>query len=331
MRRVVSFLLFSIAIFFEVTAQEVQPLGIALENFEYPFPVQYISLENQQEKLKMAYMDVQPDQPNGKAIMLLHGKNFCGAYWEQTAKHLSNEGFRVIIPDQIGFGKSSKPKDLQYSFQLLAQNTKALLDTLGIEKTSVLGHSMGGMIATRFVLMYPQMTDKFILENPIGLEDWKVKVPYQPVEFWFENELDKTYEKIKHYQVENYYHGEWKQAYQPWVDLQAGWLLSPEYRTIAWNSALTYDMIFTQPVCYEFEYVQTPTLLIIGQLDRTALGKNFVSEEVKKTLGNYPQLGRITAEKIPNAQLAELQGVGHLPHIEAFEQFIQPLVTFLKE
>lgn len=329
MKRVIFFLLSTITIFFEVNAQEVKALGIALENFEYPFPVQYITLDNQKEKLKMAYMDVQPDQPNGKTIMLLHGKNFCGAYWEQTAKNLSRQGFRVIIPDQIGFGKSSKPKDLQYTFHLLAQNTKALLDTLDVNKTSVLGHSMGGMVATRFVLMYPQMVDKFILENPIGLEDWKVKVPYKPVEFWFENELDMTYEKIKSYQVENYYHGEWKSEYQSWVDLQAGWLLSPEYRTIAWNSALTYDMIFTQPVCYEFQYVKTPTLLIIGQLDRTALGKNFVNKEVKKTLGNYPELGKITAEKIPHAQLVELKGIGHLPHIEAFEQFIQPLVKFL--
>lgn len=331
MRRTIFFLLLTINLCLQVEAQKVQPLGIALENFEYPFPVQYITLDNQGEILEMAYMDVQPDEPNGKSVMLLHGKNFCGAYWEQTAKDLSNEGFRVIIPDQIGFGKSSKPKDLQYTFHLLAQNTKALLDSIGVEKTSILGHSMGGMVATRFSLMYPDQVDKLILENPIGLEDWKVKVPYKPVEFWFENELNKTYDKLKSYQVENYYHGEWKPEYQPWVDLQAGWLLSPEYRTIAWNAALTYDMIFTQPVSYEFEHVKAPTLLIIGQLDRTALGKNLVREEVRKTLGNYPELGKITAEKIPNAQLIELEGIGHLPHIEAYEQFIQPLVKFLNE
>ncbi len=311
------------------TAQEVKPLGIALENFEYPFPVQYISLDLQGEKLKMAYMDVQPEQPNGSTVMLLHGKNFSGAYWETTAEDLRDNGFRVIIPDQIGFGKSSKPVNLQYTFQLLAQNTKALLDSLGVEKTSVLGHSMGGMLATRFVLMYPETAEKLILVNPIGLEDWKVKVPYKTVDFWYQNELSQTYEKIRKYQTESYYHGEWKPEYQRWVNLQAGWLLSPEYPRIAWNSALTYDMIFTQPVVYEFENIQAPTLLIIGQLDRTALGKNFVSEEVRKTLGNYPALGKTTAEKIPDAQLVALEGIGHLPHIEAYEQFIKPLVDFL--
>lgn len=331
MKKHLQAILFFMLTIIQVLAQEVEPLGIALENFDYPYPVKYINLDVQEEKLKMAYMDVQPQQPNGKTIMLLHGKNFCGAYWGQVAKDLREEGYRIIIPDQIGFGKSSKPKDLQYSFQLLAQNTKKLLDSLGINKTSVLGHSMGGMVATRFVLMYPEVTDKFILENPIGLEDWKVKVPYKPVDFWFQNELSKTYEKIKNYQVESYYHGQWKPEYQRWVDLQAGWILSPEYRTIAWNAALTYDMIFTQPVVYEFENVQAPTLLIIGQLDRTALGKNFVEEEVRKTLGNYPELGKETARKIPDATLVELEGVGHLPHIEAYEQFIGPLVNFLNK
>jgi len=311
--------------------QEVRPLGIALENFDYSFPIGYLQLENQQEALEMAYMDVQPEQPNGKTILLLHGKNFCGAYWEQTARDLSAAGYRVIIPDQIGFGKSTKPVDMQYTFHLLAQNTKQLLDSLGVEQTSVLGHSMGGMLATRFVLMYPEMVDKFILENPIGLEDWKVKVPYHPVSYWYQQELQKDYASIKQYQLANYYDGQWEPRYDRWVNMLAGWTLSPQYPLVAWNAALTYDMIFTQPVLYEFPYIEAPTLLIIGQRDRTALGKGWVSEEVSATLGNYPELGRQTAESIPDAQLVELEDVGHLPHLEAYERFIEPLLTFLAE
>lgn len=322
---------FFILIFTGTDAQEVKPLGIGLENFAYPYPVRYIELDVQDERLHMAYMDVQPEKANGKTIMLMHGKNFCGAYWEQTAKDLSKAGYRVIIPDQIGFGKSSKPKDLQYSFHLLAQNTKKLLDSLNISETSVLGHSMGGMVASRFVLMYPEMIDKFILENPIGLKDWKVKVPYIGVDQWYRQELNKNYEKIKQYQLENYYDGKWKPEYDRWVNLQAGWTLSPEYRFIAWNAALTYDMIFTQPVVYEFPNIKAPTLLIIGQRDRTALGKNLVSKEVRETLGRYPELGRKTRDAIPNATLVELDDVGHLPHIEAYSRFIDPLLKFMED
>lgn len=312
-------------------SNKLKELGLNLENYEYPFAVRFITINSQGNTCKMAYMDVVPELPNGKSIMLLHGKNFNGAYWGQTAERLSDEGFRVIIPDQIGFGKSSKPENYHYTFQQLALNTKAVLDTLGIEKISVLGHSMGGMLATRFVLMFPERTDKFILENPIGLEDWKLKVPYKPVDWWYQSELKKTSEGIRKYQLESYYDNQWKPEYDEWVNLLAGWTLNREYPLIAWNAALTYDMIFTQPVCYEFSNVKAPALLIIGQRDRTALGKPLVSEEVRKTMGNYPELGRKTHEQIKNSQLVEIEGIGHLPHIEAFDRFISPLLKFLNE
>lgn len=313
-----------------VFAQDkMEALGANLENFNYPFKVSYITLNLQGEQCKMAYMDVKPQKENGKVILLLHGKNFSGAYWGRTAKELAASGFRIIIPDQIGFGKSTKPYHLQYSFHLLASNTKALLDTLNISKTAVLGHSMGGMLAVRFALMYPGITEKLILENPIGLEDYKLFTPYKPVDWWFQNELKNTYASIKKYQLENYYGGEWKPEYDPWVVMLAGWTLSPDYTRIAWNAARTYDMIITQPVLYEFSQLQAPTMLIIGQRDRTALSRNLADEKIRETLGNYPLLGKRTAEAIKGAELVEIEHVGHLPHIEAFGKFIAPLKSFL--
>ncbi|MBI0398762.1 alpha/beta fold hydrolase [Cyclobacterium marinum] len=310
---------------------DLQWLDIELANYDYPYPVSYLPLHIQKQELKMAYMDVKPDDYNGKNIVLFHGKNFNGAYWETTIEALTKEGYRVIVPDQIGFGKSSKPANFHYTFQQLARNTKALLDALQIKESAILGHSMGGMLATRFALMYPEFTEKLILENPIGLEDWKLKVPYRPVEWWYQNELKKSYKGIKKYQLENYYDNKWKPEYDQWVNLLAGWTLNSSYETIAWNSALTYDMIFTQPVVYEFQNISAPTLLIIGTRDRTALGKNLVSDEVRKTMGLYDQLGGITKDRIPNAELVELSNIGHLPHIENFDGFISPLLNFLEK
>nr|WP_321410635.1 alpha/beta hydrolase [uncultured Carboxylicivirga sp.] len=311
--------------------KQLQWLDIELSNYTYPYPVSTINLFVQNQELKMSYMDVKPENPNGRNIVLLHGKNFNGAYWKTTINALTKEGYRVIVPDQIGFGKSSKPDHFHYTFQQLAINTKTLLDSLNINKTAILGHSMGGMLATRFALMYPKITEKLILENPIGLEDWKLKVPYKPVEWWYQNELKKNYESIKKYQLVSYYDNKWKTEYDEWVNLLAGWTLNSEYKTIAWNAALTYDMIFTQPVVYEFGNVSSPTLLIIGTRDRTALGKPLVSEDVRKTMGLYNILGKETKKAIPNATLIEIENIGHLPHIEAFDQFIQPLLKFLKE
>jgi len=326
-------LILSVFAFIPMQAQTEQPrpLGLMLEDYTYPFPVSTINLDIQGQHLTMAYMDLKPAKPNGKTVVLLHGKNFSGAYWEQTANDLAKDGYRVIMPDQIGFGKSSKPTNIQYSFQLLSQNTKKILDELKITKIQLLGHSMGGMVATRFALMYPDTVEKLILENPIGLEDWKVWVPYQSVDDWYHSELKQDYEKIKNYQLTFYYDNKWKPQYDRWVNILAGWTLNKEiYATVAKNAAITYDMIFTQPVCYEFQNLKMPVLLIIGQRDRTALGKAKAPKDVQEKLGNYPVLGRETAKKIPNAKLAEIEGIGHLPHIEAYDRFIKPLKEFLK-
>lgn len=322
-------LFFSYSIFAQ--KEGVICLDVQLNNYNYPYPVAYLKLEQQQQSLQMAYMQVKPAKPNGKTVVLFHGKNFSGAYWQTTIAALSQEGYQVIVPDQIGFGKSSKPHHYHYTFHALAKNTKALLDQLEIKKAAVLGHSMGGMLATRFTLMYPELVEKLILENPIGLEDWKLKVPYKPVDWWYQLELKKDYESIRSYQLENYYDGKWKPEYDEWVNILAGWTLNSDYKRIAWNAALTYDMIFTQPVLYEFGKIQCPTLLIIGTRDRTALGKPLVPKTVRQTMGLYEQLGKQTQQAIPKSQLVEIPNIGHLPHIEAFDQFIKPLEAFLEQ
>src|ERR1700704_3231299 len=133
-----------------VNAQPAQrePYGIGLEGFAYPYPVQMLPLVNDGEQLRMAYMDVPPATPNGHTVVLLHGRNFPSSYWAPVIRTLSEAGYRVVVPDQIGFGKSSKPMaDLH--FDTLARNTIALLDPLGIAKAELVAHSLGGMLGVR--------------------------------------------------------------------------------------------------------------------------------------------------------------------------------------
>lgn len=175
------------------TALGANTVPPSIWNYTYPWPVQYFEFTSQRANLSMAYMDVHSRNTSfgsNKTITLLHGKNFCGATWEDTAHRLSTQGYRVIIPDQIGFCKSSKPPAYQFSLQQLARNTHQLLQTLGVESTYVLGHSMGGMLATRFALMYPEQTSHLVLTNPIGLEDWKaLGVPWRNLDALYKDEL----------------------------------------------------------------------------------------------------------------------------------------------
>ena len=323
---------FLLLIFCMAFGQDQRPvLDIMLTNYQYPYDVHFLNFKSQNQDLKMAYMDIQPGKPNGKTVVLLHGKNFNGAYWKTTVEALAKEGYRVIVPDQIGFGKSSKPIGYQFTFQQLAQNTKAVLDELKIDKIYLLGHSMGGMIATRFTLMYPETVEKLILENPLGLEDWKLVAPYASIDQNYQTELKANYESTKKYQSGFYYDNHWKPEYDEWVYLLTGWTKSPDYPQVALVNAKTSDMIFTQPVVYEFQNIKTPTLLIIGTRDRTAIGKNNVKDPVVAAkMGQYQILGKETQQKIKGSKLVEIENVGHLPHIEVFDQFIQPVKEFLK-
>ncbi|TSJ35903.1 alpha/beta hydrolase [Mucilaginibacter corticis] len=322
-------LIFILALFSQVARAQQD---ILLSTYPYPFPVSYLELNSQHQQLKMAYMDLRPQTPNGKTVILLHGKNFNGAYWKTTIGALNREGYRVIAPDQVGFGKSSKPAGYQFTFQQLAQNTKSLLDQLNIQKVYLLGHSMGGMIAVRFTLMYPAMVSKLVLLDPLGLEDWKRVAPYAPIDSGYRKEMKTDFAAAKKYQQENYYHGNWKPEYDEWAKLQTAWFGDPQYPTVAMDNALTSDMIFTQPVVYEFNLVKAPTLLIIGSLDRTAINRDLVKDPaLKAQMGQYPKLARQAQQQIAGAQLVIIDGVGHLPQIEAFDRFIVPLKKFLRQ
>jgi pimeloyl-ACP methyl ester carboxylesterase len=306
--------------------------GAELQGFPYPWPVARYDFTSQGQHLQMAYMDVHPaGTPNGRTVVLLHGKNFCATTWESTIRALTGAGYRVVAPDQIGFCKSSKPARYQFSFQQLAGNTHALLQTLGIDRAIIMGHSTGGMLAIRYALMYPDSTSRLVLVDPIGLEDWKAKgVPWQPVDQWYARELRTTADSIRNYERSTYYAGAWSPAYERWVQMLAGMYRGPGKAQVAWDSALLYDMIYTQPVVYELNHVSVPTLLVVGDKDTTAIGKDLAPPALRATLGNYPALGKAAAAAIPHATLIEFPDDGHAPQIQSPERFHKAVLDWLE-
>jgi pimeloyl-ACP methyl ester carboxylesterase len=305
-----------------------EPLGSALEGLPPPLPVSTLAASVEGQDVRLAYMDLAPTAaPNGRAVLLLHGKNFWCDYWADTARLLAGRGFRVVIPDQLGFGRSSKP-DVHYSFERLAVQTHELLEHLGVKRVAVVGHSMGGMLAVRFALMYPDAVERLVLENPIGLEDYREKVPYRTVEEWYRAGSAQTREQVvRFYQA---YFARWSDGFLRWPDAAFRMQGGADGVRVARASALTYDMIYTQPVVHDLPRLRAPALLVIGQADRTAVGKALVPKEVAATLGDMPALGRLAAKAIAGARLVELPDVGHIPHLEAPEAFHAALLDFLR-
>ena len=201
-------------------------------NFTYPWPLKLFRFTSQLQQVEMAFMDVaaaldnndsNSNNSNGgrsgdgvgdKVAVLMHGKNFCGATWEGTARRLSGAGYRVVIPDQVGFCKSSKPARYQFSLQQLCANTGALLRALGVPSAVVVGHSLGGMTAARCALMDPDAVAALVLINPLGLEDWMaLGVPHRDVDALYADERASNYSSVRAYQQKTYYLGEWNESY----------------------------------------------------------------------------------------------------------------------
>ena len=305
--------------------------GPELQGFVYPYELNSYFFESQGTHLKMGYMDTPASgKPNGRTVVLMHGKNFCGATWGDSIGVLSQAGYRVVTPDQIGFCSSTKPESYQYSFQQLATNTHALLEKLKVGKAVIVGHSTGGMLATRYALMFADQVEGLVLVNPIGLEDWKaLGVPYRTVDQWYQRELTLTADSVRAYEEKTYYVGRWQASYERWVDMLAGLNRGPGQRLVAWNSALLYDMIFTQPVVYEFKDLKAPTLLIVGDADTTAIGSDLASKEVREKIGRYAILGKQISAVIPKSTLVEFAGLGHAPQIENPDKFHDALLKWL--
>ncbi len=297
-----------------------------LTGYKYPFKTNSLALRSQEKSLQMSYMDVGP-KSSQKIALLLHGKNFAGYYWEDVANFLIKKGYRVIIPDQIGFGKSSKPQSYQFSFYQWSLNTYKLLDSLAINSVTIIGHSMGGMLATHMTYDRPGRVKKMILINPIGLEPYLKYAQYKDPSFFYERELAKTPDKFRNYQKNNYYDGKWSPKYESLLIPHIGQMNNPEWKKVAWNNALTYGPIFTEDITRLFSEIKRPVRLIIGTRDKTGPGRGWLKKGVKHKLGQYKKLAHKTKIAFPHALLYTLEGLGHMPHFESFPRFE---TTFLK-
>lgn len=288
-------------------------VSINMEDVPYPYPVDHLELNLFGQDLRMAYMDVRPaGEPNGRTVVLLHGASYYAMYWQETIEALRHAGFRVVAPDQLGWGRSSKAA-IPYSLNLHASNTHRLLEHLGISEAAVAGHSMGGMLATRFALMYPETTTHVVMVNQIGLtdnrkgRDWTDPMPDTDgldLQEIYENRLALEERRVV----------EWKPEFLEHVRIDWGWRLSAEWPRLALARALNTSARNIDTVVHDWPQIETKALVIAGEEDGP----------------DFPELARNVAESYPNAELVLFPNVGHNPHLEAPELFIPELIRFLE-
>jgi len=299
--------------------RDAKAVSITMEDVPYPHPVEFLSFSIHDEDVRLAYMAVAPvGTPNGRTVVLLHGMNFFGEYWTEAIDVLRRAGFRVVVPDQIGFGRSSKPV-IPYNFHDMARNTKRLLDALGVERAAIVGHSMGGMLAARFATQYPDVVERVVICNPIGLTDSRFDRPWTDEEAAYRRVLGQTWASaeagIRRYFAHD--SAAWKPEYEKYVRIHYGWTLSGDWPRLARVRARIQQAIYLDPVVHDWEHIQAPTLAIGGAEDGA----------------NFPARMQHLAETIPNGngRLHLIPNVGHVPHFEAPDRLYPVLLAFLRE
>ena len=305
-----------------------EPYGIDLEGFPYPYPVNLLPLVNDSEPLRMAYMDVAPAQANGRVVVLLHGRNFPSSYWAPVIKTLTDAGYRVVVPDQIGFGKSSKPSN-ELHFDTLARNTIALLDALQIPKADIVAHSMGGMLAVRIARAYPDRVGHLVLTAPIGLEDYRLYVPPVPTEKIMENEDKLTADGYRKQLETNYALKLSPEEVTPFIDSRFNIKGSAEYPRWLRAFVASYQMIYREPVVHEIPLLSQPTLFVMGADDHNAPGRPNAPEALRAKMGHNAELAQSLAALMPNAHAEVIANTGHLVFLEAREKYDALVLGFL--
>jgi pimeloyl-ACP methyl ester carboxylesterase len=305
-----------------------EPYGIGLEGFAYPYSVSMLPLVNDGEQVRMAYMDIAPATPNGRTVVLLHGRNFPSSYWAPVIKTLSEAGYRVVVPDQIGFGKSSKPAaDLH--FDTLARNTIALLDHLSIAKAELVAHSLGGMLGVRIARAYPDRIEHLLLAAPIGLEDYRLYVPPTPTEKILENEDRLTAEAYRKQLETNYSLKLPPEQVTPFIDARFNIKGSSEYPRWLRAFVNSAQLIYREPVAHEIPLLTQPVLFVMGADDHNAPGRPNAPEALRAKMGHNAELAQAFAAKMANARAEVIPDTGHLVFLEARQKFDELMLGFL--
>ncbi len=306
------------------TPTDVKPGSITCDECPYPYPSKYLDISVYSQDVRIAYMDVAPQgAANGHTVLLLHGNNFGGFYFKAVIDGLTKEGFRVIVPDQIGYGKSSKPI-APFNFNSQSRNTYLILQQEKVEKAMVVGHSMGGMLAARFATQYPKAVERVVLYNPIGLTDGRYDRPMQPIDEAYKQTLKSDYQSIRAGLARYVAHDPkaWNQEFETYTRIRYSWTLSADWPRLAMVQALIGQMLYADPVVYDWAHIQVPTLAFGGAEDML-LG----------TAASFQERMNYIARTVPNGNghVLLLPGLGHVPHLEAPEKVLPPLVAFLKE
>jgi len=234
--------------------------------------------------------------PSAPPVLYLHGTNL-GNLWLDYHNALSQH-FHIFAPDTPGFGLTERP-DWMRDMSDYILYFRDLLDTLGLRKASIIGHSLGGWMAAEMAVWYPERIDKLVLSNAAG-----IRVKGSPIADLFAMNVQEILAACF----------EDPMAAMPLMpaEVNVDYMVNA-YRQMTTLASLAWNPSYDPKLERRLARVTCPTLVIWGELDRL-----------------IPQVYGDTFYKlIPNSKLVKLTGTGHMPMFEQHEAWTQHIADFL--
>jgi pimeloyl-ACP methyl ester carboxylesterase len=259
------------------------------------------------------------DGGNGPVVLFIHG--ILGSYrnWSHLIDRM-DETQRVIVPDLFGHGASAKPVG-DYSLGAHAGTMRDLLDRLGIERVTVVGHSLGGGIAMEFYYLFPERVDRLVLVASGGLGrevNPILRSATLPGAEWVLPVIASDWVRGK---VESASRAASRVGWKPGKDITAIW---QGFSTLGDRESRRAFLATTRAVIdpggqtvsahdYLPDALPIPTLVVWGSRDRM-----------------IPAWHAITAQRsIPGCRVELFEGAGHFPHLDEPDRFADVLRDFV--
>ena len=253
------------------TPADVKPGSITCEDVPYPYPVSYLPLTLYGQDVRIAFMDVAPlghgERPHGGAVSRQQLRRLL--FRRTRSTRCARRGSASIVPDQIGYGRSSKPI-IPYNFHDMARNTKLILQSLKIDKAMIVGHSMGGMLAARFATQYPgddRAAGAVQPDRPgrsaatIGRGTARTRATSARSA----RPIRRIRASIMRYVAHN--PAAWTPEFETYTRVRYAWTLSADWPRLAMVQTLISQVQYLDPVVDDWAHIKAPTLVFGGAED----------------------------------------------------------------
>lgn len=279
-----------------------------------PLPVQHVVVDG----VDIAWSD---SGGEGPPIVLVHGLSSYMGFWERNVAPLT-ETHRVLLLDLPGYGMSGRP-DAPYTPPWYADTIVAWMQTIGLDKATFMGHSMGGQISLTLALEHPERVERLVLAAPAGIERYAEGHGEWLKDFWTEDRALGSDEQAIRANFLVYNFTSRDDSVERLIEERVRMRTTPAFRGTSVAVARSIAGMIDHPVYDRLGQVAVPTLVVYGTRDRLIPNRIFNG-------GTPASVGRQAKKAIPRSELVMIPGAGHMVHYDAADRFNAAVRDFLE-